>query len=75
MKSAIGYVEVKMQSGTYDCGLFSMAFATPMVLGWNPVHLIPVLPGRDENTSVEMPNKWKDDKVPNQNEEEHKKKQ
>ena len=30
------FVDVQMQSGTYDCGLFAVAFATALVLGCNP---------------------------------------
>ena len=30
------YIDVQMQSGTYDCGLFAIAFATALVLGQNP---------------------------------------
>ena len=30
------FVDVQMQSGGYDCGLFAVAFATALVLGKNP---------------------------------------
>lgn len=30
------FVDVQMQAGTYDCGLFAIAFATALVLGYNP---------------------------------------
>ena len=30
------FVDVQMQSGTYDCGLFSVAFAMALALGSNP---------------------------------------
>ena len=30
------FVDVQMQSGTYDCGLFAVAFATALVFGCNP---------------------------------------
>ena len=30
------FVDVQMQSGTYVCGLFAVAFATALVYGYNP---------------------------------------
>ena len=30
------FVDVQMQAGTYDCGVFAVAFATALVLGYNP---------------------------------------
>ena len=32
----LNFVDVQMQSGTYDCGLFAVAFATALTLGHNP---------------------------------------
>lgn len=32
----LNFVDVQMQSGTYDCGLFAVAFATMLTLGHNP---------------------------------------
>ena len=29
-------MDVQMQSGTYDCGLFAVAFATALAFGYNP---------------------------------------
>ena len=70
MKSALSYVEVKMQSGTYDSGLFTVAFATA-IYAWVKSSTLPVYQA-EMRTHLEMPNKWKEDNVPNQNEEEQK---
>ena len=30
------FMDVQMESGTYDCGLFAVAFATALTFGYNP---------------------------------------
>ena len=37
--SAMVFMDVQCQSGTSDCGLFSIAFATSLCLGLDPVHI------------------------------------
>ena len=32
----LNFMDVQMQSGGYDCGLFAIAFATALVLGEKP---------------------------------------
>jgi len=32
----LNFVDVQMQAGTYDCGLFAIAFATALVFGFSP---------------------------------------
>ena len=32
----LNFVDAQMQSGTYDCGLFAVTFATAVTLGHNP---------------------------------------
>ena len=34
------FMDVQMQSGGYDCGLFSIAFATALVFGKQPGHFL-----------------------------------
>ena len=60
----VNYMDVHMQSGGYDCGLFAIAFASYCTSLWKSARAFHLSPREDESSSHSMSSTARDVPVP-----------